>query len=144
MAAKKKEVTQVIKLQCAGGQATPAPPVGTALGPHGVNIGDFVKQFNDATRDKGGMIIPVEISIYKDRTFSFILKSPPASVLLKKAAGLDKAANNPGHEIVASVTRADLEEIVKIKEADLNAASLDAACRMIEGTGRSMGIKVEG
>ena len=142
--APKKEVMAFVKLQCPAGQATPAPPVGTALGPHGINIGEFVKQFNDATRDQMGMVIPVEISIYKDRTFSFIMKSPPASVLLKKAAGIEKAAHNPGSEVVASVTRAQCEEIAKIKEADLNAASTDAAIRMIEGTARSMGIRVEG
>lgn len=140
----KKEVEAVIKLQCAGGQATPAPPVGTALGPHGINIGEFVRQFNDATRDKPGLIIPCLIQIYKDRTFSFELKSPPASVLLMKAAGLEKGAAVPGTEVVGSVTRAQLEEIVKVKEKDLNAASLDAATRIIEGTARSMGIKVEG
>ncbi len=142
--APKKEIMAFVKLQCPAGQATPAPPVGTALGPHGINIGEFVKQFNDATRDQAGMIIPVEISIYKDRTFSFIMKSPPASVLLKKAAGIDKAAHNPGAEVVASVTRDQCEEIAKIKNADLNAASVDAAIRMIEGTARSMGIRVEG
>ncbi|HHI78492.1 MAG TPA: 50S ribosomal protein L11 [Planctomycetes bacterium] len=142
--APKKEIMAFVKLQCPAGQATPAPPVGTALGPHGINIGEFVKQFNDATRDQMGMIIPVEISIYKDRTFSFIMKSPPASVLLKKAAGIEKGAHNPGSEVVATVTRAQCEEIAKIKIADLNAASEDAAVRMIEGTARSMGIRVEG
>jgi large subunit ribosomal protein L11 len=142
--APKKEIMAFVKLQCPAGQATPAPPVGTALGPHGINIGEFVKQFNDATRDQMGMIIPVEISIYKDRTFSFIMKSPPASVLLKKAAGIEKAAHNPGSEVVATVTRAQCEEIAKIKDADLNAASMDAAIRMVEGTARSMGIRVEG
>ena len=131
----KKEAQHVVKLQCAGGQATPAPPVGTALGPHGINIGEFVRQFNDATKDKVGLVIPVVISIYKDRTFSFVMKSPPASVLLKKAAGLEKAANLPGSEV---------EEIVKIKEADLNASDIDAACEIIAGTARSMGLKVEG
>ncbi len=141
--AAKKEVTAVIKLQCAGGQATPAPPVGTALGPHGINIGEFVRQFNDATKDKVGLTIPCIIQIYKDRTFSFELKSPPASVLLKKALGLDKAANNPGSEVVGTVTRAQMEEIVQIKDADLNAGSLDAAVRIIAGTARSMGLKVE-
>ncbi len=142
--APRKDIQAKIKLQCPGGQATPAPPVGTALGPHGIAIGDFVKQFNDATRDKMGLVIPVEVTVYKDRSFSFILKSPPAAVLLKKAAGLDKGAQTTGSEIVGSVTRADLEEIVKIKEADLNAASPEAAMRIIEGTARSMGIKVEG
>lgn len=143
MAAKKK-VGAVVKLQCAGGQATPAPPVGTALGPHGINIGDFVKQFNDATRDKAGMTIPVVITIFEDRSFSFELKSPPAAVLLKKAAGLEKGNGETGTGFVGTVTRAQVEEIVEIKKDDLNAASLDAACRVIEGTARSMGIKVEG
>lgn len=142
--APKKVVKHLVKLQCLAGKATPAPPVGTALGPHGINIGDFVRQFNDATRDKGDLIIPVVISIYKDRSFSFILKSPPASVLLKKAAGLEKAANNPGAEVVGTVTRAQIEEIVAIKKEDLNADSLDAAVRLIAGTARSMGITVEG
>ena len=140
----KKEVESIVKLQCAGGQATPAPPVGTALGPHGINIGDFVKQFNDATKDSVGLTIPCVIYIYKDRTFSFELKSPPAAVLLMKAVGLEKGSGVTGSEIVGSVTRAQLEEIVKIKEKDLNAASMDAACRIIAGTARSMGLKVEG
>ena len=139
-----KEVTGKIKLQCPAGQATPAPPVGPALGSHGVNIGEFVKLFNDRTRDQMGMIIPVEITVYKDRTFDFILKSPPASVLLKKMAGLEKGAGEVGTEIVGSVTRAHLEEIAKIKMEDLNARSVDAACEIIAGTARSMGIQVEG
>lgn len=137
-----KEVTAEIKLQCPGGQATPAPPVGPALGQHGVNIGQFVKEFNDKTRDKAGMIIPVVISVYKDRSFSFILKSPPAGVLLKKAAGLAKAASNPGTQIAGQVTRDQVLEIAKLKMDDLNAASEEAACRIIEGTARSAGIKV--
>ena len=137
-----KEVTITIKLQCPGGQATPAPPVGPALGQHGLNIGQFVKEFNDATRDKAGMIIPVVISVYKDRTFSLELKSPPAAVLLKKAAGLASAANNPGSEIAGQVTRAQIMEIVEIKRADLNAASDEAAARIIEGTARSAGLRV--
>ncbi len=137
-----KQVTAQIKLQCPGGQATPAPPVGPALGQHGVNIGQFVKEFNDATRDKAGLTIPVVITVYKDRTFSFILKSPPAAVLLKKAAGLASAANTPGTQVAGEVTRAQIEEIVKIKENDLNAASLEAAMRIIEGTARAAGIRV--
>ena len=137
-----KEVTGQIKLQCPGGQATPAPPVGPALGQHGVNIGQFVKEFNDATRDKAGMIIPVVISVYKDRSFSFVLKSPPAAVLLKKAAGLASAANNPGSQIAGQVTRAQVQEIAELKRPDLNAASLEAAMRIIEGTARSAGIRV--
>ena len=139
-----KELTGKIKLQCPAGQATPAPPVGPALGAHGVNIAEFVKQFNDRTRDQMGMIIPVEISVYKDRSFDFILKSPPAAVLLKKAAGVERGAGEVGTEIVGSVTRAQVEEIAQIKMNDLNARDLDQACRIIEGTARSSGIKVEG
>ena len=139
-----KEVNAIIKLQCPGGQATPAPPVGPALGQHGVNIGQFVKEFNDQTRDKAGLIIPVEISVYKDRTFSFVLKSPPAAVLLKKAANLASGANTPGSQVVGSVTRDQVKEIAETKMNDLNAASIEAAMRIIEGTARSAGIKVEG
>lgn len=139
-----KEVTAKIKLQCPAGQATPAPPVGPALGSHGVNIAAFVKEFNDRTRPQQGLIIPVEITVYKDRSFDFILKSPPAGVLLKKAAGLETAAATPGHEVKGKVTRAQVEEIAKMKMKDLNARSLDAACRIIEGTARAAGIKVEG
>ena len=138
-----KEVTGMIKLQCPAGQATPAPPVGPALGAHGVNISEFVKQFNDRTRDQMGMIIPVVITVYKDRSFDFILKSPPASVLLMKAAGVEKGASWIGSEIVGTVKRTDLEEIAKIKENDLNARDVDHACRIIAGTARSMGIQVE-
>jgi large subunit ribosomal protein L11 len=139
-----KVLTAKIKLQCPAGQATPAPPVGPALGSHGVNIAQFVKEFNDRTRQQMGLIIPVEISVYKDRSFDFILKSPPAAVLLKKAAGLEKATGTAGTETVGSVTRAQVEEIAKMKEKDLNARDLDAACRIIEGTARSCGIVVEG
>lgn len=137
-----KEVTGTIKLQCPGGQATPAPPVGPALGQHGVNIGAFVKQFNDATKDQPGLIIPCVITVYADRTFSMILKSPPASVLLKKAANLASAANNPGSEVAGSVTKDQVREIAEIKKEDLNAASVEAAMRIIEGTARSCGIEV--
>ncbi len=139
-----KELTAVIKLQCPAGQATPAPPVGPALGAHGVNIAEFVKLFNDRTRDQMGMIIPVEISVYKDRTFDFILKSPPAAVLLKKAAGVEKGAGEVGTQIVGKVTRAQVEEIANIKMNDLNARDMDHACKIIEGTARSAGIQVEG
>lgn len=139
-----KELTGKIKLQCPAGQATPAPPIGPALGAHGVNIAEFVKQFNDRTRDQMGMILPVEISVYKDRSFDFILKSPPAAVLLKKAAGVEKGAGEVGTEIVGKVTREQVEEIAKLKMADLNARDLDQACRIIEGTARSSGIQVEG
>ena len=139
-----KEVTGKIKLQCPAGQATPAPPVGPALGSHGVNIAQFVKEFNERTRDQMGMIIPVEITVYKDRSFDFILKSPPAAVLLKKFAGLEKGAGNVGHELVGKVTRAQVEEIAKIKLKDLNARDIAHACRIIEGTARSSGNAVEG
>jgi large subunit ribosomal protein L11 len=139
-----KEITGKIKLQCPAGQATPAPPVGPALGSYGVNIAAFVKQFNDATRAQQGLIIPVEITVYKDRTFDFILKSPPASVLLKKAAGLEKGAATVGTQIVGKVTQKQVEEIAKTKMADLNARDMKAAMRIIEGTARSSGIKVEG
>ena len=139
-----KEITGKIKLQCPAGQATPAPPVGPALGSYGVNIAAFVKQFNDATRAQQGLIIPVEITVYKDRTFDFILKSPPASVLLKKAAAVEKGAGTVGTQIVGKVTKKQVEEIAKIKMADLNARDVKAAMRIIEGTARSSGIKVEG
>jgi large subunit ribosomal protein L11 len=139
-----KKVIGQVKLQIPAGKATPAPPVGPALGQHGVNIGQFVKQFNDKTKDQMGLTLPVVISVYKDRSFDFILKSPPAAVLLKRAAQLAKGAATPGREKVATVTRKQCEEIAKIKMADLGAASLDAAVRMIEGTARSSGIGVEG
>ena len=139
-----KQITGKIKLQCPGGQATPAPPVGPALGQHGVNIGQFVQQFNAATGDKQGLVIPVEITVYADRSFDFIMKSPPAAVLLKKAANLAKGAGNPGAETVGSVTAEQVKEIAETKMDDLNSASLEAACRVIEGTARSMGITVEG
>jgi len=138
-----KEITAVIKLQCPGGQATPAPPVGPALGQHGVNIGEFVKTFNDRTREAAGMTLPVVITVYKDRTFTFIVKSPPAAVLLKKAAGLAKGAATTGTDTVGRVTRKQVEEIAKIKEKDLNARDLESACLIISGTARSMGIEVE-
>lgn len=143
MAAPAKQFKAKVKLQCPAGQATPAPPVGPALGQHGVNIGEFVKKFNDATREQAGLIIPVEITIYTDRTFEFILKSPPAAVLLKKAAGLAKGSLTPGREApVGAVTGAQVRDIARIKRNDLNAASEDAACRIIAGTARSMGITV--
>ena len=139
----KKEITAKIKLQCAGGQATAAPPVGPALGQHGLAIGDFVRQFNERTRDANGVTIPVEITVYKDRTFTFITKSPPAAVLLKKAAGLDKGSTEPGRNVVGTVTRAAVREIAETKMQDLNAASLEAAERIIAGTARSCGLEVE-
>ena len=139
-----KEVTAKIKLQCPAGAATPAPPVGPALGAHGVPIGEFVKQFNDATADKRGMIIPVIITVFKDRSFEIEYKSPPAAVLILKAAGVEKGSGVVGSEIVASITSAQVDEIVEIKKNDLNAASPEAAARIITGTARSMGIEVKG
>jgi len=137
-----KEITAKIKLQCPGGQATPAPPVGPALGQHGVNIGQFVQQFNAATADKQGLIIPVEISVFSDRSFTFITKSPPAAVLVKLAAGLDSGSKEPGREVAGSVTVAQCREIAETKMNDLNAADIDAATRIIMGTARSCGIEV--
>ena len=138
----KKEMSS-IKLQIPAGQANPAPPVGPALGQHGVNIMEFCKAFNAATQQEAGMIIPVVITVYQDRSFSFVTKSPPASALLKKAAAIAKGSGVPNRDKVGTVTRAQVEEIVKIKEADLNASDMDAACRIIEGSARSMGIEVE-
>ena len=138
-----KEVMAIVKLHCPAGKATPAPPIGPALGAHGANISEFVKQFNDRTRDQMGMTIPVEISIYKDRSFDFIMKSPPAAVLLLKAAGVESGAGEVGTQIVGSVSRAQLEEIVEIKKDDLNARDVDHAVRIITGTARSMGIEVK-
>jgi len=138
----KKPVLAKIKLQCPGGQATPAPPVGPALGQHGVNIGEFVRQFNDRTRDANGMTIPVEITVYRDRSFDFVTKSPPAAVLLKRAAGIAKGSGTPNKEKVGRVTRAQVREIARQKAKDLNAASPDAAERIIAGTARSMGIEI--
>lgn len=137
-----KEVAATLKLQLPAGQATPAPPVGPALGQHGVNIGQFVKEYNDRTRDQMGLIIPAELTVYADRSYSFTLKTAPASAQLKKAAGIVKG--NSDLETVGSVTRAQVEEIAQNKMTDLNARDLDAACRMIEGTARSMGIVIEG
>lgn len=139
-----KKVINEIKLQIPGGQATPAPPVGPALGQAGVNIMDFCKAFNSRTQEDQGVIIPVVISVYADRSYSFITKTPPAAVLLRDAAGVEKGSGEPNREKVGSVTRAQVEEIAKIKMPDLNASDLDAACRVIEGTARSMGIEVEG
>ncbi len=137
-----KEVIAVIKLQVPAGQATPAPPVGPALGQHGVNIGQFVSQFNDATRDQMGMIIPVVISVYGDKKFSFIMKSPPAAVLLKQAAGIMKGSGVPNKEKVGKVTHSQVNEIAQRKMADLNARSVEAAARVVEGTARSMGVEI--
>ena len=139
-----KKVTGYIKLQIPAGKATPAPPVGPALGQHGVNIVEFTKQFNARTADKGDVIIPVVITVYADRSFSFITKTPPAAVLIKKAAGINTASGKPNKEKVATLTAAQVEEIAKTKMPDLNAASLEAACSMVRGTCRSMGVVVEG
>ena len=137
-----KPIMAKIKLQCPGGQATPAPPVGPALGQHGVNIGDFVKKFNDRTRDAAGMIIPVEITVYRDRSYDFITKTSPASILLKKAAGIAKGSGVPNKEKVAKVTRKQVREIAQLKMKDLNSADVDAAERVVAGTARSMGIDI--
>jgi large subunit ribosomal protein L11 len=137
-----KEVTGIVKLQCPAGQATPAPPVGPALGQHGVNIGQFVKQFNDETRAQAGLIIPVVITVYKDRTFTLQYKSPPASVLLKRAAKLATAASAPGSQVAGQVTKAQVREVAQLKMKDLNTTDIAAAMRMVEGTARSCGIRV--
>ena len=138
-----KEITGYIKLQIPAGQANPAPPVGPALGQHGVNIMEFCKAYNAATQSQAGLVIPVVITVYNDRSFSFITKSPPAAVLLKKAASIAKGSGVPNRDKVGTVTRAQLEEIVETKKADLNASDMDAAVRIIAGTARSMGIEVE-
>lgn len=139
-----KEATSQIKLQIPAGQATPSPPVGPALGQHGVNIMEFCKAFNAKTQGQEGMIIPVIIQVYKDRSFSFITKSPPASVLLKQAAGIAKGSSNPSKESVGAVSRQQVEEIAKVKMEDLNAHNMEMAVRIIEGSAKSMGLKVEG
>ena len=139
-----KKVLAVVKLQCPAGQANPAPPVGPALGQHGVNIVDFCKTFNARTQDQQGMIIPALITIYADRSFTFELKTPPAAILLKKAAKVEKGSGEPNRDKVGVVTRAQLEEIANIKMVDLNANDIDAAVNIIAGTARSMGLEVEG
>jgi len=139
-----RKVVGFIKLHVPGGQANPAPPVGPALGQHGVNIMEFCKQFNARTQDKQGITIPVEITVYADRSFTFITKTPPAAVLIKRAIGLQKGSGEPNREKVGTITRAQLEEIAQTKMPDLNAGDLDAAVRMIAGTARSMGVVVEG
>ena len=137
-----KKVTGIVKLQITAGQANPAPPVGPALGSQGINIMAFCKEFNAATKDKGGLVIPVVITVYQDKSFTFILKSPPASVLLKKAAGIASGSKIPNKEKVGKVTRKQILEIIKLKGSDLNANSEEAAVRMISGTARNMGIEV--
>jgi len=139
-----KKIIAQIKLQVPAGQANPSPPIGPALGQHGVNIMDFCKAFNSRTADEEGMIIPVVLTVYQDRSFTFITKTPPASVLLKKAAKIAKGAGDPKRERVGRVTRQQLEEIARLKMVDLNAADLDSACNIIAGTARSMGIEIDG
>ena len=139
-----KKVIAVIKLQCPAGQANPSPPVGPALGQHGLNIMEFCKAFNARTNDQEGLIIPAVITVYADRTFTFDLKTPPAAVLLKRAAKVDKGSGEPNREKVGSVTRAQLQEIAEIKMPDLNANDINAAMKIVAGTARSMGLEVEG
>ena len=139
-----KKIRSVLTLQLPAGAATPAPPVGTALGPHGINIVEFCKSYNEKTQDKRGSIIPAQITIYEDRSFSFILKTPPAADLLRKAAGVDKGAQTTGRETVGKVTRNQIREIAEAKMTDLNAVDIDGAAKIVEGTARSMGIEVVG
>jgi len=138
-----KEIKTKIKLQCPAGKANPAPPVGPALGQHGVNIMDFCKMFNDQTKDKGGLTIPVEITVYEDRSFTFITKEPPAAVLIKQAAGIEKGAENSKKDKVAKLSKAQVKKIAEKKMPDLNAATVESAMRVIAGTARSMGVEVE-
>ena len=139
-----KKIMAMVKLQCPAGQANPSPPVGPALGQHGVNIMEFCKAFNAQTQDKQGLIIPAVVTIYADRTFTFITKSPPAAVLLKRAAKIAKGSGEPNKEKVGKVTRTQVREIAEIKQEDLNANDIEGAMRIIEGTARSMGVEVEG
>ena len=140
----KKKIAALVKVQLQAGQATPAPPVGTALGPHGVSIMDFCKQYNAATESQRGMIVPVEVTVYDDRSFTFVTKTPPAAVLLRIAAGVERGAKNTGREKAGSITAAQLEEITKTKLPDLNTDDLEAAKLQVAGTARSMGIEVSG
>ncbi len=144
MAPRKKKIAAIVKVQLNAGAATPAPPVGTALGPHGVNIMDFVKQYNAATEGQRGNVIPVEITIYEDRSFTFITKTPPAPELIKKAAGVQKGSGEPHKTKVGSMTQAQVREIAQVKMPDLNANTIEAAEKIIAGTARSMGVRVEG
>ncbi|MDH5642790.1 MAG: 50S ribosomal protein L11 [Gemmatimonadota bacterium] len=139
-----KKALAFVKLQVPAGQANPAPPVGTALGPHGVNIMDFCKQFNAQTQSQAGLIIPIELTVWQDRSFSFILKTPPAAVLIKKELGLDKGSPVSNRDKVGKITRAQLQKIAELKKPDLNAADIDAAIKIIAGTARSMGVEVVG
>jgi large subunit ribosomal protein L11 len=138
-----KAIKTIVKIQIQAGQATPAPPVGTALGPHGLNLGEFCSRFNDATKDKMGSIIPVEVTIYEDRTYDFKLKTPPASDLLRKAAGIEKGSGQPHKDKVGKVTKSQIKEIAEKKMIDLNANDVEGAMRIVEGTARSMGIEIE-
>lgn len=138
----KKEVNAIVKLQIPAGKATPAPPVGSALGPHGINIAMFTKEFNDRTKDNMGMIIPVVITVYKDRSFTFITKTPPAAVLIKKAMGIDKASGEPNKNKVGNIKKEKIKEIAELKMPDLNAANIETAMKMVAGTARSMGVVV--
>ncbi len=138
-----KKIKTIIKLQLEAGKATPAPPVGTALGPHGLNIQEFVLKFNEATKEKTGEIIPVEITVFEDRTFSFVLKTPPAAFLLRKAAGLEKGSGEPNKNKVGAVTKEQIRQIAEVKMPDLNANDIEQAMKIIEGTARSMGIEVK-
>ena len=138
-----KKIKAIIKLQIPAGQATPAPPVGTALGPHGMNIQEFCVRFNEKTRDKMGSTIPVELTLYEDRTYAFILKTPPASELIKKAAGVEKGSGKPHTDKVGSITKKQLREIAETKLPDLNAKDIEGAMRIIEGTARQMGVTVK-
>lgn len=140
----RRRLVTTLKLQLPAGQATPAPPVGTALGPHGVNLMDFVKAYNEATANQRGQIIPVEISIYEDRSFDFVMKTPPAAALLRQAARVEKGSGEPNKMKVGKVTRAQVKEIAEIKMPDLNSVDIDGAMKIVEGTARSMGITVEG
>jgi large subunit ribosomal protein L11 len=139
-----KKIRIVLTLQLPAGKATPAPPVGTALGPHGINIVEFCKSYNEKTAAQSGQVIPAQITVYEDRSFSFILKTPPAADLLRKAAGVEKGSGTTGREKIGSVTRKQVREIAEVKMADLNAIDIDGASRIIEGTARSMGIEVVG
>jgi len=144
MAPKKKKIVTQIKLQIPGGQANPAPPVGPALGQHGLNIMEFCKAFNDRTKDQQGTILPIIITVYEDRTYTFIVKTPPAAVLIKKALKLEKGSSEPNKKKVGTVTQSQLEEIAKLKMPDLNANDVEAAKKIIAGTARSMGVEVSG
>jgi large subunit ribosomal protein L11 len=139
-----KKIRVVLTLQLPAGSATPAPPVGTVLGPHGINIVEFTKSYNEKTQDKRGQIIPAQVTIYEDRSFTFVLRTPPAADLLRKAAGVEKGASSPRKETIGRVTRDQIREIANIKLADLNANDIEAAARQVEGTARSMGIEVVG